>query len=247
MSPGRAYARSISSASRRRLRGLTDADIFVERVVESVDLHLLLAVRAAQPHRGEGQVGDLRHAEVGVFVDHVDGLRLDRELGHGKRAHRRDQIGGRADVRSLLVDELDHPAVAVDDQSWTREGDNDGRDQPAVRLDLEHRLVRGQWCGVDSGSPGTPKSHPASIMITAAASSRLDHRDPGTDHLRLLCVRHRTRARGQRVVAQISVQSNLPEPVRFRAEDSPRGLWRSLGKRVGCKPSRVRIPHPPRL
>jgi hypothetical protein len=34
-------------------------------------------------------------------------------------------------------------------------------------------------------------------------------------------------------------------PVTFRAEDSPRGLWRSLGKRVGCKPSRVRIPHPP--
>ena len=36
-------------------------------------------------------------------------------------------------------------------------------------------------------------------------------------------------------------------PVTFRAEDSPRGLWRSLGKRVGCKPSRVRIPHPPPL
>jgi hypothetical protein len=34
-------------------------------------------------------------------------------------------------------------------------------------------------------------------------------------------------------------------PVTFRAEDSPRGLWRSLGKRVGFTPSRVRIPHPP--
>ena len=30
-------------------------------------------------------------------------------------------------------------------------------------------------------------------------------------------------------------------------EDSPSGLWRTLGKRVGCKPSGVRIPHPPRL
>ena len=30
-----------------------------------------------------------------------------------------------------------------------------------------------------------------------------------------------------------------------RLEDSPSGLWRTLGKRVGCKPSGVRIPHPP--
>ncbi len=30
-----------------------------------------------------------------------------------------------------------------------------------------------------------------------------------------------------------------------RKEDSPSGLWRTLGKRVGCKPSGVRIPHPP--
>src|SRR3954447_6617636 len=35
------------------------------------------------------------------------------------------------------------------------------------------------------------------------------------------------------------------EAVRFRAEDSPRGLWRSLGKRVGFTPSRVRISYPP--
>jgi hypothetical protein len=39
----------------------------------------------------------------------------------------------------------------------------------------------------------------------------------------------------------------LALPVTFRAEDSPRGLWRSLGKRVGFTPSRVRIPHPPHL
>jgi hypothetical protein len=31
----------------------------------------------------------------------------------------------------------------------------------------------------------------------------------------------------------------------FEAEDSPSGLWRTLGKRVGFTPSRVRIPHPP--
>src|SRR5699024_4230618 len=29
------------------------------------------------------------------------------------------------------------------------------------------------------------------------------------------------------------------------AEDSPSGLWRSLGKRVGLTPSGVRIPYPP--
>src|SRR5690606_11668437 len=28
-------------------------------------------------------------------------------------------------------------------------------------------------------------------------------------------------------------------------EDSPSGLWRTLGKRVGFTPSGVRIPHPP--
>jgi hypothetical protein len=43
----------------------------------------------------------------------------------------------------------------------------------------------------------------------------------------------------------LGVRPGCVLPVRFRAEDSPRGLWRSLGKRVGCKPSRVRIPHPP--
>jgi hypothetical protein len=30
-----------------------------------------------------------------------------------------------------------------------------------------------------------------------------------------------------------------------REEDSPSGLWRTLGKRVGLTPSGVRIPHPP--
>ena len=30
-------------------------------------------------------------------------------------------------------------------------------------------------------------------------------------------------------------------------ENSPSGLWRTLGKRVGCKPSRVRIPYSPQM
>ena len=46
-----------------------------------------------------------------------------------------------------------------------------------------------------------------------------------------------------------------PESVNFQTakntarigvlENSPSGLWRTLGKRVGCKPSGVRIPHSP--
>ena len=38
-----------------------------------------------------------------------------------------------------------------------------------------------------------------------------------------------------------------PSPARGMAtqENSPSGLWRTLGKRVGCKPSGVRIPHSP--
>ena len=31
----------------------------------------------------------------------------------------------------------------------------------------------------------------------------------------------------------------------MRLEDSPSGLWRTLGKRVECKLSGVRIPYPP--
>src|SRR3954466_13986078 len=31
------------------------------------------------------------------------------------------------------------------------------------------------------------------------------------------------------------------------AEDSPSGLWRTLGKRVGFTPSGVRIPYPPQV
>ena len=34
-------------------------------------------------------------------------------------------------------------------------------------------------------------------------------------------------------------------PLDCSAEDSPRGLWRTLGKRVGLTPSRVQIPYPP--
>ena len=44
----------------------------------------------------------------------------------------------------------------------------------------------------------------------------------------------------------ISVNSASITGCVFHApEDSPSGLWRTLGKRVGCKPSGVRIPHPP--
>ena len=37
------------------------------------------------------------------------------------------------------------------------------------------------------------------------------------------------------------------EQVSFSAEDSHSGLVRTLGKRVGFTPSRVRIPHPPQV
>jgi hypothetical protein len=38
--------------------------------------------------------------------------------------------------------------------------------------------------------------------------------------------------------------SHPGSPVSYPAEDSPSGLGRTLGKRVGCKPSGVRIPYP---
>src|SRR5690606_18486061 len=41
------------------------------------------------------------------------------------------------------------------------------------------------------------------------------------------------------------IRRSAAHRVIFRAEDSPSGLWRSLGKRVGLTPSGVRIPYPP--
>ena len=45
--------------------------------------------------------------------------------------------------------------------------------------------------------------------------------------------------------AYARLEFDAPVPVSFSTEDSPRGLWRSLGKRVGFTPSRVRISYPP--
>ena len=41
------------------------------------------------------------------------------------------------------------------------------------------------------------------------------------------------------------VVTTATRPLDCTAEDSPRGLWRTLGKRVGLTPSRVQIPYPP--
>lgn len=51
----------------------------------------------------------------------------------------------------------------------------------------------------------------------------------------------------KRIVAHREPQlaESRASALRSSAEDSPRGLWRSLGKRVGLTPSRVRIPYPP--
>ena len=52
-----------------------------------------------------------------------------------------------------------------------------------------------------------------------------------------------------RGAALVRAVEPAPHPLLWSAqlEDSPSGLWRSLGKRVGCKPSGVRISHPPPL
>ena len=41
------------------------------------------------------------------------------------------------------------------------------------------------------------------------------------------------------------VRTIRARPLHSSAEDSPSGLWRTLGKRVGLTPSRVQIPYPP--
>lgn len=43
------------------------------------------------------------------------------------------------------------------------------------------------------------------------------------------------------------VVGSAPIAVVSPTEDSPSGLWRSLGMRVGSNPSGVQIPHPPPL
>src|SRR4051794_1889853 len=57
-------------------------------------------------------------------------------------------------------------------------------------------------------------------------------------------VRRVSAARGVGFAVYGPVLAVAPLPVSSSAEDSPSGLWRSLGKRVGGDPSRVQIPHP---
>ena len=79
---------------------------------------------------------------------------------------------------------------------------------------------------------------------TASACARIPHVQRGRWAIGALPPRRPTSIGRS---ADIRFNPRLPMPVAFRAEDSPRGLWRSLGKRVGFTPSRVRIPHPPPL
>ena len=50
---------------------------------------------------------------------------------------------------------------------------------------------------------------------------------------------------GGLILSSIFRISECTTTIGFKVEDSPRGLWRSLGKRVGSDPSRVQIPYPP--
>ena len=53
-------------------------------------------------------------------------------------------------------------------------------------------------------------------------------------------------ARGVAITVRGTHRASAHRPVASSAEDSPSGLWRSLGKRVGRNPSGVQIPYPPR-
>ena len=47
--------------------------------------------------------------------------------------------------------------------------------------------------------------------------------------------------------AGVASGPRAPGSIAGALEDSPSGLWRSLGKRVGGNPSGVRISHPPQV
>ena len=63
---------------------------------------------------------------------------------------------------------------------------------------------------MDFGLPRTSRSQPVSIMITTTVVSRLAHRNPPTNHLRLLCAPPYADAWGSGAAALISVQSTCP-------------------------------------
>ncbi len=75
------------------------------------------------------------------------------------------------------------------------------------------------------GKEGTPRA-PARAYLSLLPSG------PGE-------VRRVSAARG------VSGKVYVSAPLSSSAEDSPSGLWRSLGKRVGSNPSGVQIPYPP--
>ncbi len=44
-----------------------------------------------------------------------------------------------------------------------------------------------------------------------------------------------------------AISKSRMSPLSYSAEDSPSGLWRTPGTRVGLTPSGVQIPYPPRM
>ena len=82
-----------------------------------------------------------------------------------------------------------------------------------------------------AGTPRAPASARLPLLPSGPGGVRRDDTARGVDR-NCTCPTH------DESLTVVSVASST--------EDSPSGLWRSLGKRVGVTPSGVRIPYPPR-
>jgi hypothetical protein len=96
-----------------------------------------------------------------------------------------------------------------------------------------------------SGRPARATSHRA--RPTSGSSFSRRGRFRGRLHAQGLVRSGAPRHQPSQFSMSADVETGPRESVGLPTEDSPSGLGRTLGKRVGCKPSGVRIPHPPPL
>lgn len=87
-------------------------------------------------------------------------------------------------------------------------------------------------------------------------ATRLDRKDPPCTRQSLLTLAtfrswgirriNATRRATDSVAETGAISKSRMIPLSYSAEDSPSGLWRTPGTRVGLTPSGVQIPYPPR-
>lgn len=184
-----------------------------------------------------GEGGDLReHLRHGIRIDRVQvearrdrhGALEDRQRLGTNGARRRQPVrrGGPLGIRAEVDDRADR---ALGDRLLADVGDlherirtvEDARPRGAAGGERGAAGIARVAGSVDQSAHGSPSQW----ILPRAYRPRADPHTGGSAH----------------GTGRVGWSAAL----RGSREDSPSGLWRTLGKRVGCKPSGVRIPHPP--